>query len=331
MAPRILVFGAGSIGATYGYILSKAVSPSNIVAVCRSNYAAASAHGFTIHSTLWGRDLSFKPHVVRTPNDATCLGPFDFIIVSNKILPNTSSIPSLLSPVVSPHTSLVLVQNGISIEQPYSTAFPNNPILSTVTYLPTTRTSPVVVEHKEVEHLHIGTYPSTKVPASHKSAAETLASLIKAGGASATVHDDIQFERWNKLLVNASWNPISALSRSRDAQFFAASSYATEYITSVMREIAAIAQASGYPAVGEDLIRHQISRARARPLPGVELSMLADALAGRAMEVDAIVGNAVKIAEEKGVHVPLLRGLYALLKGLDESFRRDRGEKAAMG
>ena len=90
-----------------------------------------------------------------------------------------------------------------------------------------------------------------------------------------------------------------------------------------MREIASIARAEGYD-INEEIIDTAISRSIGRALPGVEPSMCADALAGRAMEVDAIVGNALSVAEERGVEVPLLRGLYALIKGLDESFRRER-------
>lgn len=66
MAPRILVFGTGSIGSVYTYLLSKAIPSSNITAICRSNYDDASKHGFTINSTLWGNDLNVKPTIVRT-------------------------------------------------------------------------------------------------------------------------------------------------------------------------------------------------------------------------------------------------------------------------
>jgi 2-dehydropantoate 2-reductase len=310
MPPRILVFGTGSVGATYGYVLSKAVTPSNIVTVCRSNYDAALANGFTIHSNRWGRDLNYKPHIV----------------VTSKILPSNPFIPSLLQPVVSASTSLVLIQNGIRIEDAFATMFPENPILSCTTYLPVTQTSPAVIEHEGLEHLHIGTYPANGIPATHRVAAEDFAQLIRQGGASVTVHDDIQHERWTKLLANASWNPISALSRSRDAQFLRSSPHAAGYVRDVMREVAAVARAEGYE-IGEDAIDLTISRSQGRALPGVEPSMLADAVAGREMEVDAIVGNVVRIAEERGVEVPLLTGIYALLRALDESLRRDRERK----
>jgi 2-dehydropantoate 2-reductase len=54
--------------------------------------------------------------------------------------------------------------------------------------------------------------------------------------------------------------------------------------------------------------------------------MLADGLAGRAMEVEAIVGNTIRIAREHGVKTPLLDGLYTLAKALDSSLARERVE-----
>ena len=328
MAPRILVFGTGSIGAVYAYIFSRAVGPSNVYTVCRSNYAVASEQGFTINSTIFGHNLNVRPRVVRTVADAVCLSqgtPFDYIVISAKAIPTTPSLPELIRPAVSQHTTIVLIQNGIAIEEIYAVAFPSNPILSCVVYLPATQTTPGTIAHREIELLHIGAYPHT-TEASHPSAAAAaaFASLIQAGGASAQLHDDIQLERWSKLLVNASWNPVCALSRSRDAQFLASSSYGLQLIRALMLEIAAIAQASGYASISTAKVDYQISRARVRDLPGIEPSMLADASAARNMEVDAIVGNAVRIAEDKGVDVPLLRAVYALVKGLDSSFTRER-------
>jgi 2-dehydropantoate 2-reductase len=325
MSPKALIFGTGSVGSVYGYLLCKALGEKNVTAICRSNYEVASQNGFTINSTIFGNNLSCKPNVVRSVNEAQYggLGPFDYVIVAAKALPVTPSIPSLLKPAVSPNTAMVLIQNGVGIEAIYADAFPNNPILSCVTYLPVTQTSPAVFTHKEVEKLHVGTFPHN-APADHKYAAERLVSLINSVGATAVHHDDVGSQRWAKLLVNASWNPICALARSRDAQFMATSPEATAYVRDVMLEITSIAQAIGYNNVSNETVDWQMSRAKARSLPGIEPSMMADAMAGRETEADAIVGNAVKIAEANGVKVPLLTANYALLKALNESFKRER-------
>ena len=87
----------------------------------------------------------------------------------------------------------MLVQNGIAIEEPYREMFPENPLLSTVVYLPATQIEPGVVQHKEMELLHIGPYPSSK----DTREAEKLAALLRSVGATAKVHEDVQFERWS--------------------------------------------------------------------------------------------------------------------------------------
>ncbi|KAI1074096.1 2-dehydropantoate 2-reductase [Whalleya microplaca] len=322
MAIRVLIFGTGGVGAVYTWVLSRAVKESDITAICRSNYDEASKNGFTIHSGLWGNDLKVRPHVAKTVADAVAEAPdkpYDYIIVTAKALPTKPSTAELIGPAVGPGTTIVLLQNGIGTEEEFSTLYPENPLLSSVVYLPATQVSPGVIQHKELELLHIGTYPAT-APAAHKAAAQAFVDLLGAAGATAQLHDDVQFERWSKLLVNASWNPVCALTRLRDRQFIDAHADALQFIRDAMLEIARVAQAYGYPGVDESVVDFQIGRAAARALPGVEPSMLTDARHARTMEVDAIVGNVVRLAKQKGVAVPMLRTIYLLANGLSQSF-----------
>ncbi|KIW85248.1 hypothetical protein Z517_00638 [Fonsecaea pedrosoi CBS 271.37] len=331
--PRVLVFGTGSVGTVYAWILSRAVGEGDLYTVCRSNYAVASTAGFTINSTIFGDGLKFKPQVVRTVDEAVSLSggkPFDYVVVTAKAIQTTPSMPEQLRPAISPHTTIAVIQNGIAVEKPYQALYPDNPLLSCVVYLPATQIAPAVVTHREIALLHIGTYPSNASP-EHKARAESFSRLLNAGGGRTQVHEDVQTERWSKLAVNASWNPVCALSRSRDAQFLASSppEYALNLIKSLMTEIASVAQAWGYDNINAKTVEFQIDRAKARELPGVEPSMLADAKVGARMEVEAIVGNAVRLAEEKGVRTPLLRGIYALIKALDATFQRDSEKKVS--
>ncbi|KAI1189894.1 2-dehydropantoate 2-reductase [Nemania serpens] len=332
MAPRVLIFGAGSLGIIYTWVLSRAIPESNITAVCRSNYDAASRDGFVLHSTLWGRDLSVRPQVVRSVSEAVAQSqsqPFDYIVVTAKALPTTPSTAELIRPAVTPgKTVVVLIQNGIGIEEEFARLYAGDdvPILSTVAYLPATQLEPGVVKHDVLEHLHVGTYPASGVPETHKRAAQAFMDLLTVAGATATLHDDIQGQRWGKLLVNASWNPICALTRLRDKQFAMSGgeegegNEALRFVRDVMLEVASIAQACGYKDVNEELIDFQMGRAAKRPLPGIQPSMLADALESKPLEADAIVGNAVRIAREKNVPVPLLRSVYVLVHGLSAGF-----------
>jgi len=331
MAPRILIFGTGAIGAGYLCILSRMVPAENIVAVCRSNFDAASQNGFQMKSTLWGH-VTCKPAVVRSVDEAAALDssrPFDYVIVASKAIPSSPSTAQLIRPAISEETSIVLFQNGIAIEDEYSKLYPDNPLLSTVVYFPATQTSPAVINHTELETLGIGTYPADS-PAWHAEAARNLIQLVVDCGATAKFRDDVQPERWSKLVLNASLNPVCALSRSRDLQFLQSGDEAQEVMRDLMAEIVAVAQACGYSNLDQTSVDNGIERVKSRKSPGVEPSMQADALAGRNMEVDAILGNLLRLAREKGVAVPVLRTTYALLNALDGSFTRSRQDSNAL-
>jgi ketopantoate reductase len=45
-------------------------------------------------------------------------GPFQFIIIALKNLPDIYSIPALVAPAITRFATIVLIQNGIGIEQP---------------------------------------------------------------------------------------------------------------------------------------------------------------------------------------------------------------------
>jgi 2-dehydropantoate 2-reductase len=97
-----------------------------------------------------------------------------------------------------------------------------------------------------------------------------------------------------------------------------ASKEAESVLLAVMLEISDIAAAYGYTITREE-VEYQLGRAQAR-IPknaGIEPSMLQDVQAGRRIEVEAIVGNPVRMGKEKGVDCVRLEMLYVLAKALD--------------
>ncbi|KAM0694502.1 hypothetical protein Q7P36_004858 [Cladosporium allicinum] len=337
MTPKVLVHGSGAIGAIYIYILQQ--SGCTVTAVCRSNYSAVKSNGFTINSDKFGKNIKVRPdQVVQSPAEAASqgLGPFDYVIVSTKALPGRkeTSTPEIIGPAVTEgETTIVLIQNGIGIEDEYAAAFPKNILISCVVYLPTTQISPGHIRMGAIELLHIGTFPSTQDYSSPAGlSTERIRSILAQGGSNVHSHPDIQAQRWSKLLINASWNPICALSLSRDVAFLASGPLAEKLVQDVMDEVVLIAKAKGYGnVVSSDLAKEQLHRALERKgTPGIEPSMLVDVLNGRRMEVEVILGNPVRIARELGVEVPRLETIYALLKGLDEAVAL-RGEGKSLG
>jgi len=324
--PNILLFGAGGVGIAYAYVLAK--GGAHITAVCRSNYTTAKAHGFTLQSQIWGTQ-SIHPTIVSSASDAKEYGPFDYIVVCSKAYVGISpSTAELIAPAVGPNTAIVLCQNGIGIEEEYVSAFPGNTIVSGVVYLPVTQVSPGHVVHGELEQLEIGTFPSSSTPQSEatniaqaQAQIDAFAAIFTAGGGSIKVYADVQERRWTKLITNAAWNPICALSQCSDAAFLRTSATALTIVRRAMLEVVSIARAKGYTDITAETAEWQLSRAVGREKAGgegKEPSMLTDVREGRQrfMEVEPIVGNVVRIARELGVETATLDVVYVLIKGL---------------
>lgn len=315
---KILIFGAGAVGCVYGYLLHR--GGAEVVALCRSNYEAVKEKGILIRSRDWGQQ-QYSPVAVKSVSEASSHGPFDFVVVCSKAFPGTAT---LIREAVSPQTAIVLAQNGIDIEEDYVSLYPQNTIVSGVVYLPVTQVEPGVVEHGSFQRFEIGTYPAEASPAA-KAQVQAFSGLFKAGGGSCSVFDDVQSVRWLKVAINISWNPVTALTLCDDANYLRSSSYAEPMARKMMREIGRIATAAGYPDVlTEEAIDESMQVLNDRLVTGgKEPSMLTDVRAGRPIEVEAILGNTLRIAQKHGLETPYLELLYTLAKGRDYSLAPD--------
>ena len=273
-------------------------------------------------------------HVVRSAGECPKDILYDFIFICIKSFPGSKpSLMDMIRPAVrTPNTAIILAQNGIAIEDELTREYSENPLLSCVVYLPATQTEHGIIHYPETLNLlQIGTFPSN-APESHKAAAKWLCRLVIEGGGVAEVHDDIQRARWSKLLMNCAWNPISALSMCTDGDFLLSSSpYAYDLVWSVMMEIVELAQKSGIPNVDAKVTEKQLSIAkrRAETKQGREVSMLQDVKQGRLFEVEAIVGNTVRLGRKWGVEMPLTEAMYALAKGRFDAIVRQQQMAAA--
>jgi 2-dehydropantoate 2-reductase len=328
--PKVLLFGAGSIGAVYLYQLQQA--GCKVTAVCRSNYTHVKQHGFRLSSVRYG-NVNYRP--CRTVRDISdCADEvFDYVLVCTKSFPMSKpSLPDMLATAIgSKHTAIVLAQNGIDIEQEVAQAFPENPLLSGVVYLPAIQTGPGTIEYPEMLNLlELGTYPAD-APGRHKAAAARFAKLMIKGGGGAEVHDDIQIARWSKLLFNAAWNPICALTYCSDGDFLLTSPFADELAWDVMVEVVALAAKVGIPGITVEVAKSKIAinRKRAEQGTGREMSMLQDIRQGRSFEVEAIIGNAIRLGQRHNLKMPRLETLYALLKGRYDAQLRERERASA--
>jgi ketopantoate reductase len=328
-------------------------------------------------------DYTFRPHAVFPSVAAAAVNPnpsgagpreWDFIIVTTKALPDRSDDSALIAPLVGPHSCIVLIQNGVGVEQPYRARFPANPIISAVTVISAEQTAPGTVRQNRWTRIHLGPYtnsasfsspsdtttptyprgddttgalsptglspssstPPSTTPSSSPTLSETTTHLTALLADWWTRHGLIrdvdpaselalQTIRWHKLCINAAFNPSSILSGGRGNADMVLDAELRAHLAGIMHEIWEAAPRilgrgfPGYMATPEKILKSTERNVGSKP------SMLLDWEAGRPLEVEVILGNPVRIARAKGVELPRLQSVYALVKSMQEV--RDRRAK----
>lgn len=296
---KVLVIGAGAVGAFYGSLLAKAGAEVSVV--CRSDYDQVKQHGFIIDSHPLGR-WNFTPAQV-LKNAADFKGTADYVLLCTKVIPTLDRV-ALIRPAVAENTTIVFIQNGVEIEQEMLEAFPNNEVISGLAFICCNRVGPGEIFHLAYGRLALGNLPNG---VSRKTA--QLCELFNQSGIDCGTKENIVTGRWQKCVWNAPFNPLSVLSGGLPTLDILQTQ--ESFVRRIMQEICNIAAASGHP-LPDDIVNLNIEYTYA--MPPYKTSMLLDYENGQAMETEAILGNALRAAQRLGVAVPHLESVYALMK-----------------
>ncbi|KAL6246178.1 hypothetical protein RBB50_007331 [Rhinocladiella similis] len=309
---NVMLYGLGAIGSFYAFILNQS-KRVRLTVVARSNYEAVKNNGLHISSMNHG-DHVFRPaKVLRTPAEAG--ETYDYIVCVHKAI-DQSSVPEQLAPVVDEkQTCIVIVQNGVGNEDPFREAFPMSPILSCVTWVGAKQDQPGFVTHMASENTQIGIFPNEKLDAAtEQSRLDEFASLLRDGGTPFDIEDNIQVQRWEKVVWNCAWNSLTTLTMLDTHSWLKSSDDSMPMTRRLMREVIDVARKCGVP-LQYDLIDTLIARILA--MPPIGSSMQTDCKMGRPMEIDVILGTPVRKGKELGVPIPTLEVLYTLLQAIN--------------
>lgn len=316
MAIEVLIFGAGAIGAFYGSILAQNEN-TNVSVICRSNYKVVKSKGFNITSPQFGNYQWTPTRIYPTAEEAKKSGvKWNFVIVTTKALPDVSDDSDLLDGLIEKGTAILLIQNGLGVEEPYRRRYADAIILSAVTI-----TSAAQPEHGQIKHnkwtrINSGAYPSDTPEATKRN--EMFVHLLTKAGikdASAYSAEKMQLLRWHKLAINAAMNPSSVLSGGTDNATMAKDPELSEHLKGIMDEIFDVApKVTGSSFPPDFATAEKILESTRNNTSGSKPSMQLDWEGGKRMELEVILGNPIRLAREKGYQMPRMQAMYALLK-----------------
>jgi 2-dehydropantoate 2-reductase len=314
---KIAIVGCGAIG---GYVAAKLALAGEAVTVLvrGATLEAVRERGITLHMS---DDRTHIARSVTATNDYSAAGHQDLIILAVKAH-QLAGVARQVPELFGPDTVVVTMQNGI----PYwyfhrhggelegtivhsvdpqgliGRLIPAERVLGCVVYPATELLAPGVVKHVEGDRFPIG-----ELDGSVSERARRVSQCFTRAGFKAPVLEDIRAEIWLKLWGNLTFNPISALTRSTLAeicQFPATRALAA----AMMREAQTIAEKLG--------IRFRVPLERriagAEKVGHHKTSMLQDVEAGRAPELEALLGSVVELARLTHTDTPHIDTVYGL-------------------
>lgn len=202
---------------------------------------------------------------------------YDFVVCCTKNLPDISPTLQIIRTAITPaKTTVVLLQNGLNIEKPFLTLFPQNIILSGISYTSSHETSLGVVKQTHSDELIISAFanPNIEIHLQHKKAQEFVQLYSRSDKSDcrfSTQTDDI---RWRKLIYNATFNPVCAI-LGTDTGALRRWEVIQGLIRPAMTEIVAVAKMQGImfeESIIDDTIRMDEESGSSRPSMAVDIS-----------------------------------------------------------
>ncbi|CZR45210.1 putative 2-dehydropantoate 2-reductase family protein [Fusarium proliferatum ET1] len=327
---RVLLIGSGGIGTIAALNLERG-DLAEVTSVLRSNFEVVRSKGFTIRSCQHGDIHNWRPteSLDAIPSRYDAQGrPFDYIVCCTKNIPDI--IPTLcdiVAPAVTPgHTAIVLIQNGLNIERPFIHQFPNNVIVSGISRIDAHEVAHGVIEHKQNDVLHIGAFNNpTLHPKVQEAAAKRFVEIyIKGGKTTCLYQPDVDLDRWSKLVYNASFNPICALTRLNTGELQRTGRVVDTLAIPAMKEVLAVAKRAGYE-LPENIINDTVN---SNPIDeSITPSMQIDLEKGNFIEHENIIREVVREGRERGVVTPVLSILYELCCAVQWKLKENRNSK----
>ena len=191
---------------------------------------------------------------------------------------------------------------------------PAERIIGCVVYPACELVAPGVVRHIEGDRFPLG-----ELDGSISNRVKDLSDIFAKSGLKAPVLENIRNEIWLKLWGNLTFNPISALSHAT-LQDICRFPLGRELATNMMREAQAVAEKLG--------VSFRVTMEKridgAEKVGRHKTSMLQDVEAGRAIEIDALVGSVVELGQLTGVPTPTISAIYQASKLLAHTIQNEK-------
>jgi len=314
---KVCIIGAGAIGGFIGTKLA-AAGQAQVSALARgATLQALRTQGWRLQQ---GGALVQAP--VQASDSAAELGVQDLVVIAVKG-PALAAVARSLAPLLGDNTLVMPAMNGVPWwfghgvaalgDAPLRSVDPGGEIAAAiaaqrvvgcVVHASTFTAEPGLVVHRMGQGLIVG-----EALGGRSERVQRVADLLTQAGFETTHSPEVRRDIWYKLWGNMTMNPVSAITGA-SADKVLADPLVRNFSSAAMREAAAIGALLGCPIDQSPEDRHAITT----KLGAFKTSMLQDVEAGRAIELDAIIGVVHELGQRLGVPTPSIDALFGLAR-----------------
>ena len=298
---RYGIIGTGAIGGYYGAKLAHAGQEVHFL--LHSDYEYVRQHGLQVDSC----DGSFHLSDVNAYQQTQDMPPCDVVLVGLKTI-NNGKLQSLLPPLLHDHTLVVLIQNGIGVEEDVQKMFPDVQLAAGLAFICSAKTEPGVVNHQFLGNINLANY-SCRDEAQMQAVVDEFR---EAGIETALV--EYHEARWKKAVWNMPYNGMTVALLTQTDRLMKNPS-TRQLIREQMMEVVNAAQHLGVKNVDAAYADKMIAMTDAM-IP-YSPSMRLDYDFHRPMEIYYLYSRPLQMAREAGCPMPKLEMLEAELRFLE--------------
>jgi 2-dehydropantoate 2-reductase len=241
-------------------------------------------------------------------------GEAELILLCVKTLSTVAAAKSL-APHLARGAVVLSLQNGVDNVERIRSATPVE-AFPAVVYVAAEMTAPGRVKHTGRGDLIIGDLLGhAREDAARQGQLESIAALFTGAGVPCRVSDNIEGELWTKMIINCTYNPISALGRARYHRLVQ-NPWTREVMILAVQEALAVAHAAGIRLPDVDMV--EVALKIAESMANAISSTAQDLARGKLTEIDSLNGYLVRRGAELGIGTPVNQTLHALVKLLEE-------------
>ena len=270
----------------------------------RSDYEYVKQHGLQVDSC----DGSFHLDDVNAYQRPEDMPVCDVVLVCLKSV-NNSKLLALLPPLLHDRTLVVLIQNGIGVEEDVQKMFPDVQLAAGLAFICSAKTQPGIVSHQCYGSINLADYSCRD-----EALIQTVVDEFREAGIE-TGLVEYHEARWKKAVWNMPFNGMTVALHTQ-TDLLLKNKSTRQLIREQMMEVVTTAQHLGVKNIDESFVDKMIEMTDA--MTPYSPSMRLDYDFHRSMEIYYIYSRPLEIAREADCRMPKLEMLEAELRFLED-------------